>query len=798
MTGAEVRPTSPPAPAKHHRSLRTRWRSYMMLGLNVLVGVVVAVATLVTALEQRQAVLRLHETGAAHVHALTVQAVQDAQRTLRAAAVQLEAGDTPEEVLGPLLQAQPAFDVLIWAGADGETLVSQPPGTATNWAEHPAFQAAHAGQTYAHVEGAGVLFLAVPTGDGRALLAQADAGTLLADAVTSPLGRAGYAYLVTDDGSLLVAPPTLAPAADFDPAALSIFEHTRAGGTKMRLYHGMDGRWVFGQASADPTLGLTVITESPLSEFTPVLVRVIGLWGLALILTAGMGEWLIRRILRTVVGPLDMLRRSTHAVSAGDYGVRVRVPPNTDRELAELGEAFNMMVGQLSESQRQLDAYANELQEIVDRRARELARKAAQMEVAADVTRRLAVIHKPQKLVETVVETLQARFEVYHVEVWLADEDDGLLRCCAPPADDVEPLSLHAATSTVIGGVAASGQLAYVPDVTEEPRYRPSPHAPASRSELAIPLRFEGTVLGVLNLEADHRDAFERDRIEVLEALADEIAVALHNAQAFSALERANNELAQATLQANQANTLKSRFLYNMSQRLQGPLEEITSRSEAILSGLHGDVSEAVMAQQLRILEAGRVTQALVEDMLDLSALESGYLQLNLDWVALPPLLEEVTNAARALHMARYPDHELDVRLDLMHLTEPLPPVWADIDRLRYILINLMDNAVKYTEAGEVVLSAEATEEYVLIHVRDTGPGVSEGQRRYLFEPFQHARADTASEDISGTGLGLPVSRLLAMRHGGDLLVETAVGKGSTFTLRLPRRPGGAPPPPEK
>lgn len=796
MTTAEMLPTPPPTPPLHHRSLRTRWRSYMILGLNVLVVVVVSIATLVTALEQRQALLRLHETGAAHVHAQVAQTVQDAQRALRTAATQLESGSSPEDVLPPLLSAQPAFEALIEVGTDGKTRTSVPTGTASNWAEHPAFLAAHEGRPYAHVEGAGVLFLAVPMSHGDALLAQTDAATLLASAVTSPLGRDGYAYLAADDGTLLATAPTLSPSANFDPAALAIFEHARAGQTEMRLYHGMEGGWVLGQASADPALGFTVITETPLSEFTPMLVRVIGLWGLALILTAGVGEWLIRRILRTVVGPLEMLRRSTHAVSAGDYGVRVRVPPNADRELMELSEAFNMMVSQLAESQRQLDAYANELQEIVDRRARELARKAAQMEVAAEVTRRLATIHKPQKLVETVVGVLQERFEVYHVEVWLADEDNGLLVCCAPSAEDAEPLSLHTATSTVIGWVAASGQRFYVPDVTEEPRYRPSPHAPASRCQLAIPLRFEGTVLGVLNLEADHRDAFERDRIEVLEALADEIAVALHNAQAFSALERANNELAQTTLQANQANTLKSRFLYNMSQRLRTPLEEITNRTEAILSGLHGEVPQPIREQEEHILESGRVTQALVEDMLDLSALESGYLQLNLAWVELPPLLDEVTNAARALHMARYPDHDLDVRLDLMHLTEPLPPVWADLDRLRYILINLMDNAVKYTEAGEVVMTAEATDEHVLIHVRDTGPGVSEEQRRYLFEPFQHARADTAPEGVSGTGLGLPVSRLLAMRHGGDLLVETAVGKGSTFTLRLPRRPSGAPPPP--
>ncbi len=797
MSAAEMRPAHSPPAAAHRRSLRTRWRSYMLLGLNVLVVAVVGIATLVIALEQRQALLRLHNTAAAQAQAFLSQTVQDAQRALRATAVQLEDGRPPETSLSSLLQAQPAFEAAVWVGAQGEARARLPSEVASNWGEHPAFLAAHEGRPYARVMEGGALFLAVPMRGGEVLLAQVETRALLADAVAPSVGAQGYLYLVAEDGALLAWPNALFPTDDFEPSALAIFEHARAGEVEMRLYRGLEGAWVFGQASTEPTLGVTVITETPLGAFTPTAVRVVGLWGLALILTAGVGEWLIRRILRTVVGPLEMLRRSTHAVSAGDYGVRVRVPPNADRELVELSEAFNMMVGQLAESQRQLDAYANELQEIVDRRARELARKAAQMEIAAEVTRRLATIHKPQKLVETVVEMLQERFEVYHVEVWLADEDNGLLVCCAPPADDVEPLSLHAATSTVIGWVAASGQLFYVPDVTQEPRYRPSPHAPASRCELAIPLRFEGTVLGVLNLEADHRDAFEQDRIEVLEVLADEIAVALHNAQAFSALERANNELAQTTLQANQANTLKSRFLYNMSQRLRAPLEEITSRTEALLSGLHGELPPALQEQAQQILEAGRVTQALVEDMLDLSALESGYLQLNLDWVELPPLLEEVTNAARALHMARYPDHELEVRLDLSHLTEPLPRVWADIDRLRYILINLMDNAVKYTEAGEVVMSAEATEEHVLIHVRDTGPGVSEGQRRYLFEPFQHARPDTAPQDASGTGLGLPVSRLLAMRHGGDLLVQTAVGRGSVFTLRLPRQHGGAPPPPK-
>jgi two-component system, sensor histidine kinase LadS len=247
-------------------------------------------------------------------------------------------------------------------------------------------------------------------------------------------------------------------------------------------------------------------------------------------------------------------------------------------------------------------------------------------------------------------------------------------------------------------------------------------------------------------------------------------------------------------MQANQANILKSRFLYNASQKLRPPLDDIVSGAEMLISGVAGPLPDALMDQQRQMLNHGRVMQALVEDMLDLSEIEAGHMQLNLQWVTLPPLMEEITNAARALHMAAYSAHHLTIRLDLMHLTDPLPPVWADVDRLRYILINLMSNAVKYTEEGEVVISATATDTDVLITVRDTGPGIGDDEMRYLFEPFGQQSAPVLTDQ--GTGLGLAVSRLLAMRHGGDLTVETRLREGTTFTLRLPGTPDGAPPPP--
>ncbi len=771
----------------------------MLLAMALLVLLVVGIATLITALEQRQSLRQLHATTARQVRATVSLTVSDLHTILLHVAA-LDAGAVDQATLNAVIDAQPAVRSLDYVAPDGRVAHHAPAESAPgDWHEHPAFQAAASGALYASLSRSDpqlVLIAGPGPSTGSALIARVDAAILWRGAVVEPVGTNGYACLLSDSGAILARRPGVTVAEGVQPQSFDVVRRARDGGTASRIYRGIDGRTVIGYAQHWPDLGMTVIVETPLSDLLPVAVRVVGLWGLAFLLTLGLGEWLIRRNLHSVTVPLDRLGDAARAVAAGDYHYRVRLPPGTDREFAALGDAFNHMIARLAESRRELDAYAYELQELVDRRARELSRKTRQMEVAADVSRTIAKIHDPRVLVVRVAELIRARFEFYHIEVLLVNHDTGAIAAGEGVRDALEPLTLHDATSSVIAWVASSGEMLYVPDVTREPRYRRSDALPASRSELAIPLVYDGTVLGVLNLESEHRDAFPPDLIEVLQGLADQIAVSLYNAQAFRKLEQANSELAQGTLQANQANILKSRFLYRAVQTLRPPLDAIVSAAETLLSGVAVTLPPEAVARLRAIRDQGRVMQALIEDMHDLSAIEAGHMQLQLDWIALPPLLEEVTNAARALHMTAYPDHELAITLDLLHRTEPLPPVWADIDRLRYILINLMSNAVKFTEAGQVVLSADTAGSDVLITVRDTGPGLSEEELRYLFEPFQHQRAPAVDPE-DGTGLGLPVARLLAMRHGGDLTVETTPGAGNTFVLRLPIRPDGAPPPPD-
>jgi signal transduction histidine kinase/methyl-accepting chemotaxis protein len=733
----------------------------MILGMSALVLIVVGSAVLISILEQRSAINRLQESAAQQTHLALDQSLTDLRQTLAYAGERAATGD--ESALDGLLAADPALmAVTLGSGTEEASAI-----------------------TFA---GSEQLTLTLPAG-ANTVIAQVDPRVLWNKTLKAAVGKKGYVYLVSDDGAVLAASAPIKR----DPQTFAVLKDSRGGGAAMRLYRGIKDEWVVGRAEPFPASGYTIIVETPLDEYVPLAARMLALVALALIVAFLAGEWLIRRILRSVVTPLERLQDGARAVIAGDYHYRVRVPPHTDRELIELGNTFNRMIDRLADGQRQINAYTNQMQEIIDLRARELTRKAGQLEIAFEVSTSIGGVLEPRQLIETIVRLIRERFGLYHVDVLLLDRDSGKITSSNARRQVTLPdLTIRDAANSVIAWAARHGESLYVADVTIERRYVHTPDLPASQSELAIPLKFEEQIIGVLNLEADHRDAFAKDDIAVLTGLAKMIAVAVHNAQTFKTLQDANRDLAQATLHANQADHLKSRFLYNASQRFRAPLNAVISSTETM-----SDLPDAARERQRRVLENGRALQALVEDMIDLSAIEAGHMQLNLQWISLVPLLEEVMNAARALHIAAYPDHDLTLKLDLMHLTEPLPPLWADLERLRYILMNLMSNAIKFTESGEVVLSADFDADRVYIRVRDTGPGISDDDRRTLFDPFQHPRSPS-KPNVKSTGLGLPVSHLLAMRHGGDLTFESTLHEGSTFTLDLPRRPEGAPPPPEK
>jgi PAS domain S-box-containing protein len=377
-----------------------------------------------------------------------------------------------------------------------------------------------------------------------------------------------------------------------------------------------------------------------------------------------------------------------------------------------------------------------------------------------------------------IAQTVTHEFDFVACSVLLVDEAGENLRRVATAGayqvHDVPALPVSGSGLTV--SAFREGQAVYAPQVAADPRYRPGDTR--TRSELAVPLEAGGRVIGVLDLQSPDPDAFSERARHIVEVFADNAALALENAQLMSNLERARQV-------AEQANQLKSMFLANTSHELRTPLAVIMGALDVILNGL----AEA-QADQLRMVRTAHVASQrllyLINDLLDFAKIEAGRMDLQMEAVDALPLLAE------AYMFTRPQAEKKGLHLDLRLPGEPPPLLWADANKVEQILLNLLGNAVKFTEAGSVVVSVETDWEAprcLQITVQDTGIGIALEKQAELFQPFVQADGSTTRR-YGGTGLGLSISRRLAELMGGTLtLYSEGEDKGSTFTLRLPMVP---------
>jgi PAS domain S-box-containing protein len=283
--------------------------------------------------------------------------------------------------------------------------------------------------------------------------------------------------------------------------------------------------------------------------------------------------------------------------------------------------------------------------------------------------------------------------------------------------------------------------------------------------------------------EAQQRD---RDKTEELFRVHGELSRA-HEAlrRAYEEVEeqvrRKTNELRSACEALQSSDRVKTEFLMKMSHELRTPLNCIIGYSEAIAEGLDGPVTEEQGLSLTRITQSGKRLLRMIEDLLDLSRLESGGMEFLCCEMRVEDVVEEV------LHQVRSLVGERPIRLEVA-LAEPLPSVWADPDRVRQVLFNLLGNALKFTDGGSVRVEAVRGPGQTLeVRVCDTGPGVPADQRDSIFERF----VQIPGRNRTGAGLGLPICRELVERMGGRIWVESEAGRGSTFGFNLPS--AGAP-----
>jgi len=422
---------------------------------------------------------------------------------------------------------------------------------------------------------------------------------------------------------------------------------------------------------------------------------------------------------------------------------------------------------------KKLVAIADIPTQLVGFNQRQERNRLLQLETSVAINRRVGALLDRKQLLEEITDLIRTNYHYDDVQLfsWLEEAQELCLEVGELPSGKRR---LSVDEDGVLGAALRQNEVQYIPDYYRSHRLAPDPERPHMRARVVLPIRLGEHVLGLLDLHSRQPKMELRWEVIGLQTLAGQLGIAMRNAELYA-------EAVEAQKAAEQADQLKTRLLANVSHELRAPLNVILGYSQTALNtpSPYGAELPAALLQDLRhIYHSGVHLNRIINDLLDLSRAEIGALDLYPEAIESLPFLEEVFYS-----MARSAETPQTVVWDL-HLPQRLPLIQADVVRLRQILLNLLSNAAKFTQAGHIALGAAVEPPYLHLWIADTGIGIPAERQEQVFEPF--FTVDRSARRREGIGLGLTVTRHLVALHGGLMSLESSPERGSTFHVYLP------------
>jgi signal transduction histidine kinase/CheY-like chemotaxis protein len=530
-----------------------------------------------------------------------------------------------------------------------------------------------------------------------------------------------------------------------------------------------------GAAKSTP-VGMTRVIYAVMAPLAPLQAALFQ----SVLTVAGIGLFVVigtlialSMIANRLLRPIEQLRIGAARIGRGVLDQRIVV--KTGDELEMLANQFNDMAERLQES------YSG-LENKVEARTSELAQSVAELRALGEVTQAVNSTLDLETVLSTIVTKAVELTGTDAGAIYVADESEEHFRLRATHGmsesmiDALRKQGVGLSEST-ISQAATQRAPVQVPDLTDletSPTQQIILNA-GYRALLVVPLLRPDGIAGALVVRRKEPGIFPKATLDLLQTFAAQSVLAIENARLFSEVEEKGKQLEIASHH-------KSQFVANMSHELRTPLNAIIGLTEMMVSNAAKFGTEKALEPLRRVHRAGNHLLGLINQVLDLSKIEAGKLELSPEVVNLLPLIDEVVGTARQLAEQNKNKLIVDCPQDIL-------PITVDPMRLRQILINLFSNACKFTKDGEVTLTVRESvcdgRNWIDFAVRDTGIGMTPEQLAKLFQEFTQADASTARQ-FGGTGLGLAITQKLCRMMGGDVTVTSEAGKGSVFTASLP------------